>query len=418
MRRTSTAASSRSPRCLGNTLARLGEPTWCPARPARCSPRATVVGDSTMTTRSTAAMSMPSSRDEVAATARSAPVFRPSSMARRCSRDTEPWWALTISSPARALSWAARRSTRVRLFEKMIVERWARTSSRRRGYIAGQMERRGGGVPGSGGREVALGPGHVLDRDDDLQVEPLVAGGIDDGHRPGPPGAAGDGAAAEEAGDGLEGALGGGEADALRRGLGDLLEALQREGEVGAALGAGHGVDLVDDDPAHRGEDLPGRRGEQQVEALRGGDQDVGGVAQHGPPLLGRRVAGAHGRGDLEQGGAAFGGGPGDAAQRRPQVALDVVGQGLEGGDVEQAAAAARRGRGRGEEAVEAPEEGGQGLARPGGGVDQHVAPGGDGRPALLLGGGGRGEGGAEPLRHRGGEQVEGRHEGQRTGAG
>ena len=157
IRRTRTAASSRSPRCLGNTLARLGEPTWCPARPARCSPRATVVGDSTMTTRSTAAMSMPSSREEVAATARSAPVFRPSSMARRCSRDTEPWWALTISSPARALSWAARRSTRVRLFEKMIVERWARTSSRRRGYIAGQIERRRGGVPGSAGGRSASG---------------------------------------------------------------------------------------------------------------------------------------------------------------------------------------------------------------------------------------------------------------------
>ena len=149
IRRTSTAASSRSPRCLGNTLARLGDPTWWPARPARCRPRATVVGDSTMTTRSTAAMSMPSSSEEVAATARRAPVLSPSSMARRCSRETEPWCALTISSPARPLSWAARRSTRVRLLEKMIVERWASTSSSRRGYIAGQMERRRG-APGSG----------------------------------------------------------------------------------------------------------------------------------------------------------------------------------------------------------------------------------------------------------------------------
>ena len=34
-----------------------------------------------------------------------------------------------------------------------------------------------------------------------------------------------------------------------------LLEALQGEGEVGATLGAGYGVDLVHDHPAHRLQD-------------------------------------------------------------------------------------------------------------------------------------------------------------------
>ena len=33
MRSTTTAASSRSPRCFGKILPRLGSPTWWPARP-------------------------------------------------------------------------------------------------------------------------------------------------------------------------------------------------------------------------------------------------------------------------------------------------------------------------------------------------------------------------------------------------
>ena len=48
-------------------------PTLCPARPTRCRPLATEGGDSTWITRSTAPMSMPSSRLEVATTAGSLP---------------------------------------------------------------------------------------------------------------------------------------------------------------------------------------------------------------------------------------------------------------------------------------------------------------------------------------------------------
>ena len=39
IRSTTTAASSRSARCLGNSFPRLGAPTWWPARPTRCRPR-------------------------------------------------------------------------------------------------------------------------------------------------------------------------------------------------------------------------------------------------------------------------------------------------------------------------------------------------------------------------------------------
>ena len=41
MRSTTTAVCTRSPRNLGNTTPRQTAPTWCPARPTRCSPLAT-----------------------------------------------------------------------------------------------------------------------------------------------------------------------------------------------------------------------------------------------------------------------------------------------------------------------------------------------------------------------------------------
>ena len=93
IRSVTTAACTRSPRYLGNTTPRETAPTWWPARPTRCRPDATDGGDSTWTTRSTAPMSMPSSRLEVATTAGSRPALRSSSTWARCSLETEPWWA-------------------------------------------------------------------------------------------------------------------------------------------------------------------------------------------------------------------------------------------------------------------------------------------------------------------------------------
>jgi hypothetical protein len=79
-------------------IPRLIAPTWWPARPTRCSPEATDGGDSTCTTRSTAPMSMPSSRLDVATTAGSRPDLSASSICDRCSRETEPWCARAIST--------------------------------------------------------------------------------------------------------------------------------------------------------------------------------------------------------------------------------------------------------------------------------------------------------------------------------
>ena len=61
-------------------------------------------GDSTWMTRSTAPMSMPSSRLEVATTAGSRPALRSSSTSARCSLETEPWWARAMTAGA---PWAA-----------------------------------------------------------------------------------------------------------------------------------------------------------------------------------------------------------------------------------------------------------------------------------------------------------------------
>ena len=100
IRSVTTADCTRSPRYFGKTTPVETAPTWCPARPTRWSPDATDGGDSTCTTRSTAPMSMPSSRLEVATTAGSRPAFRSSSTWDRCSLETEPWCARAISGGA------------------------------------------------------------------------------------------------------------------------------------------------------------------------------------------------------------------------------------------------------------------------------------------------------------------------------
>ena len=69
--------------------------------------------------------------------------------------------------------------------------------------------------------------------------------------------------------------------------------------------------------------------------------------------------------------------------------------EGLEGGHVDDACAVDRLAGGVGPvELVDAHEEPGEGLARPGGGGDQDVAPAADERPAPAL----RGRGLAQPL--------------------
>ncbi len=188
IRSTTTADSTRSPRWLGKKTPRDVAPTWCPARPTRCSPLATDGGASTCTTTSTAPMSMPSSSDDVATTQGSWPDFRSFSIWARCSLLTDPWcaraitgdvvpsrpveapdWAMisaggansAVSSPSRSacssLRWAVSRSASRRELANTMVDRCALMTSRIRFSTCGQID----GVRGGGWSSSRLGGGVV-----------------------------------------------------------------------------------------------------------------------------------------------------------------------------------------------------------------------------------------------------------------
>ncbi len=114
---------------------------------------------------------------------------------------------------------------------------------------------------------------HVLDRNVDLQVERLADAGVD--HRAVAP------RTDQEPADLLERALRGRQADPLDRAAGQVLETLQRQRQVRAALGLRDGVDLVDDHPLDVGQDVARAGGEHQVQRLRRRDQHVRRLAQH-----------------------------------------------------------------------------------------------------------------------------------------
>ena len=184
---------------------------------------------------------------------------------------------------------------------------------------------------------------------------------------------------------------------------------------MGPPFGAGHGVDLVDDHVLDRRQHLARGGGQHQVQRLRGGDEDVGRAAHQRPTVLLGGVTGAGG--DRHRRHRAPGplGGHGDAGQGRAQVALHVVGEGLERRHVEDPGARALLGHRLGEQAVERPQEGSQGLARSRGSQDQGVLTAADGGPALLLGRRRPVKGRREPLPRQGREAVERWHRRQST---
>ena len=247
---------------------------------------------------------------------------------------------------------------------------------------------------------------HVLDRDDDLDLQRLADAGVDDRDRAR---LAGRGVAAEEAGDLLERALRGRQPDALGRAGGDLLEPLERQRQVGAALGRGEGVDLVDDDRLDAGQRLGRRRREHQVEALGRGDEQVGRPADQLLAVPRRGVAGAHRhlgrrrpprRAARRRGRCRPAGRAGSSRRRTPApAAARCRGPGC-GGSARPAAASVTS-------AVDRGEERGERLAAAGRRADQRVLAGGDRRPALHLGRRRLRERRAEPGPHGGRERLE-----------
>ena len=231
-------------------------------------------------------MSMPSSRLDVATTQGSTPPFSSSSTRVRCSRDIEPWCAFATaagapppmpdcpiglgrervvqildalaSSAASSLSREVSRSASRRELANTIVERCARTSSSSRRSTAGQIDGRcavpaaepttsSSELPGAGRSSSAARSGTGTSTDTSI-----VFGGarLHDLDRAG---------AGEEGGHLVERPDGGRQADPLRRPLQQLVEPLQRQRQVRAALGARDGVHLVEDHGARRRAATPAR---------------------------------------------------------------------------------------------------------------------------------------------------------------
>ena len=223
------------------------------------------------------------------------------------------------------------RSARRRELEKTMVERCSAMRSTMRSSTCGQIEARCScrmRARQVAGRLAELG--HVGHGHDDVELPLLGRRRLDDLDRP---------AAGEEARDLLDRAHGGRQPDALGRLRQHRVEPLEGEREVRAALGAGHGVHLVDDDGLDAAQRLARRRGEHEEERLGRRDEDVGRRAGEGAPLVGRGVAGAHADGDVGLGQPEAGGGVADADERAAQVALDVDGERLHRRDVEHPAA-------------------------------------------------------------------------------
>ena len=187
------------------------------------------------------------------------------------------------------------------------------------------------------------------------------------------------------------------------------VQPLQAEGQVGAALGRRHRVDLVDDHRVDVRQRLAGPGREQQVQRLRGGDEDVGGCARQLAALLGRGVAGAHPDGDVGRAWSPERGPPPAACPTSGARRLRSTsyGQRLQRRHVEHpagaaarapAAAPARPSRATGTRPGSCPTRSARRPARP-------VL--GEGVPGPDLGLGGRGERALEPASGRGREAPE-----------
>ncbi len=108
---------------------------------------------------------------------------------------------------------------------------------------------------------------------------------------------------------------------------------------MGSSLGGNQGMNLVDDDRVNRSQSFGRLRSQQEVEGLRRGDQNLCGIAAEAGALLLRRVAGPNADGRVVKRNALAASHVGDAGQRRPQIALDVDGQGFQRRNVDNLAA-------------------------------------------------------------------------------
>ena len=140
------------------------------------------------------------------------------------------------------------------------------------------------GEHGHGQRRGALELPHVVDGDDDLEVQLLPGAGVDE--RDLAPGAG------DEAPDLRQRPLRRRQPDPLDRLVYQRLQAFQRDRKVSSPFRACNRMHLVHDHGLDAAEHLPALGGEEQIERLRCGDQDVGRLAEHLLALALRRIAG------------------------------------------------------------------------------------------------------------------------------
>ena len=235
-------------------------------------------------------MSIPSSRLEVATTAGSRPAFRSSSTRARCSLETEPWCARARSGgaprtdPDCPMSSAGDALVRHRLAGGPLIGDLVEAVAQALGQPAGVGEddrgamgldevddllfdmrpdrrlvaavRRRRGLGGRGSAQLS----HVLDRDDHREVELLAGRRLDDLHLP---------LRGEIAGDLVHRADRRRQADTAGRARQQLVETLQRQGEVRSPLRPRDGVHLVEDHRLDARQRVPCGGGEHQEQRLR-----------------------------------------------------------------------------------------------------------------------------------------------------
>ena len=163
------------------------------------------------------------------------------------------------------------------------------------------------------------------------------------------------------------------------------------------------GVNLVDDHGVHAAQVLAALlRGQQNVERLRRGDQNVRRRFEHRPALRYRRVAGADSGADRRAEVPALERELLNFLQRRFEVLLDVVRERFQRRDVDDLRFAAQPAFERfTDEAVDTNEKRREGLAGAGGCGDEHGPAVADDRPAQFLRLSGRTEAAHEPLLHK-----------------
>ena len=195
----------------------------------------------------------------------------------------------------------------------------------------------------------------------------------------------------------------------LKRVVAELSQTLEREGQVGAALGRCHRVDLVDDRTPNAPERLPRGGREHQVERFGRGGQRCSG---------GRRIIRCRSRDGVSPVRIATSGAWASGVPSRSAACIPRAARGGSSRCRRRVPGAARR-RERGSspwvgrrrfrrETIDRPQEGGERLARPRGREDQRVVAVGDRLPPVPLGARGRLERGREPVADGGGEDLEG----------